>query len=146
MHVLIIEDNAFNAFCLRRLLESVLKGITVGIVNNSEAALAQVKTNLPDLIIVDGDLCASEELHCNGPELADKIMSSNPTLPIIVWTNSKAMLKAFSAVFQQHQKPFDGFHNWSKMVSSEQINNSWTQYFGDLAAWDQQNYPAKLQA
>lgn len=72
MRVLIVEDSAFNAFCLRRLLESVVASISVTIVNNSQAALSFVNNYCPDIVIVDGDLGASpDEMNCNGPSLQE---------------------------------------------------------------------------
>ncbi|MDI1352503.1 MAG: response regulator, partial [bacterium] len=95
MRVLIVEDNAFNAFCLRRLLESVMTFGTVTIVNNSRAALSLINNYSPDLVIIDGDLGAfNDGLHCNGPELATIILGKYPHLPLIAWSDSIELREA----------------------------------------------------
>jgi CheY-like chemotaxis protein len=122
MHVLIIEDSAFNAFCLTRLMQATCPQIQVTTINNSVDVLNFLEKNTPSLIILDGDLRPQDELHCNGPVLADFIWSSySSQIPIIAWTDSDTMRLAFAEVFRRHQKPFNDYHCWTKVVSQERI-------------------------
>ncbi|MGQ3889339.1 response regulator [Legionella sp. CNM-1927-20] len=124
MRVLVVEDSTFNAFCLTRLLQVVYTQINVTVVNDSVQALAYLQNNVPALIILDGDLKASDGLECNGPALAHTIWSSYKYIPIIAWTNSEIMRQAFADVFRQHNKPFHDYHCWQKIVSLERIAQS----------------------
>lgn len=133
MRVLIVEDNAFNAFCLRRLLESMVANISVTIVNNSQAALTQFNTGYPDMVVIDGDLGASHsELLSNGPELADILLQKFPHLPVIAWTDSDLMREAFALVFKKHDKLFNEYNTWTKVISQERICKTWAFYFGEF--------------
>lgn len=131
MRVLIVEDNAFNAYCLRRLLESVLIPVDVTLVNHSQAALAFVESNEPDVVIIDGDLAVSDGINCNGPALADMLLAKYPYLPLIAWTNSELMRDAFAQTFKQHKKPFNEHNNWSKVTTAERICRAWNYFFAD---------------
>lgn len=124
MHILIVEDNAFNAFCLSGLLQATHQRITISVVSNSVNALEFLKKHSPFLIILDGDLRAHDELHCNGPALADSIWTLNPRASIIAWTDSDLMRQAFAKTFNQHNKPFTEHHCWTKIVSRERIIQS----------------------
>jgi len=124
MHVLIIEDNAFNAFCLTRLLQAAYNQIQVTVVNNSIEALDLLQQQTPSLIILDGDLRVSDELHCNGPALADLIWSNWLNVSIIAWTNSELMRQAFAEIFKQYNRPFNENHCWQKIVSQKRILQS----------------------
>lgn len=131
MRVLIVEDNAFNAYCLRRLLESVAPTVNVIVVNNSKAALAQVSYALPDMMVIDGDLGASNDvLYFNGPELAHILLEKNPQLPLIAWSASETMHQSFAKVFQHHAIPLTEYNNWSKGITQEHIDKTWSHYFG----------------
>ncbi len=130
MRVLIVEDNAFNAFCLRRLLESVVTSVSVSIVNNSQAAVSHINGNLPDMVVVDGDLGAIDELHCNGPELVNILLRRHPYLPIIAWSDSESMRDAFAVVFNQYNKPLNEYNTWTKVIGIERICKTWAYYFG----------------
>ena len=133
MHVLIVEDNAFNAFCLRRLLESVITSVTITITNNSEAALFHIKGSVPDMVVVDGDLGAvGEGMRCNGPELADVLLHQYPNLPLIAWSDSESMRDAFAQVFRLHDKQVNDFNSWTKVVSLDCICKTWAYYFGEF--------------
>lgn len=133
MRVLIVEDNAFNAFCLRRLLESVTTSLEVTIVNNSQAALLYVANNIPDLVIVDGDLGAlNAELHCNGPQLSRLILKKYPHLPLIAWSDSDVMRQDFAVVFEQFDRPYNEYNSWTKVISLERICKTWAYYFGEF--------------
>ncbi|MDP1603489.1 MAG: response regulator [Legionella sp.] len=122
MHVLIIEDSAFNAFCLTRLMQAACPQIQVITINNSVGVLSFLEKNRPSLIILDGDLRPNDELNCNGPALADAIWSNHSNqLPIIAWTDSESMRLAFAEVFKQHKKPFNDYHYWTKVVSQKRI-------------------------
>lgn len=127
MRVLIVEDNVFNAYCLRRLLESMMTFIAVTIVNNSQAALSHVNTHFPELLIIDGDLnAAGSEIYCNGPELTAAVLSRYPNLPVIAWTDSEAMRHEFETIFKLYSKTVNHFSVWNKLVSAEHILKSIT--------------------
>ncbi|RUR10158.1 response regulator [Legionella sp. km772] len=133
MRVLIIEDNEFNAFCLRRLLESVMIKGSVSIVNNSNAALALFYSHPFDLVIIDGDLGAAriKGAYCNGPELAQILLYKYPQLAVVAWTDSPQMRQDFSQVFKQHERLMNGFNLWNKTVTIETICKTWTHYFSE---------------
>lgn len=134
MRILIVEDNAFNAFCLRRLLESMVTSISVTIVNNSQAAMSYINSNLPDMVVVDGDLGTTNELHCNGPEFADALLQIYPHLPVIAWSDSESMREAFAVVFNQHNKFLNEYNSWTKVVGLDRICKTWAYYFGEFMA------------
>ncbi|BCA93843.1 response regulator [Legionella antarctica] len=134
MRVLIVEDNAFNAFCLRRLLESVVTSVSVSIVTNSQAALVHINASLPDMVVVDGDLGAIDEQHCNGPQLVNLVLQKNPYLPIIAWSDSESMRDAFKVVFNRFNKPLNEYNTWTKAINIERICKSWAYYFGEFMA------------
>ncbi|MDI9819005.1 MULTISPECIES: response regulator [unclassified Legionella] len=131
MRVLIVEDNAFNAFCLSRLLLTVDKQIQVLLAKDSLSALSYVTGNKPSLVILDGDLGASDGLRCNGPALADMIWQANPNLPVVAWSNSDSMRSAFIEVFRQYNKPFNECSYWPKIVSQERVQQS----LSSLVSW-----------
>lgn len=137
MRVLIVEDNAFNAYCLRRLLESLNSAIKVTISSTSLAALAQMHLNAPDLVIIDGHLGNVHEL-CHGPALADQIFKKYPYVPVIAWTDSKPMREQFATIFKQHHRIMDETCVWSKMVSIERIRKSLVSQVGEWAPVRQQ--------
>ncbi|KTC76987.1 response regulator [Legionella brunensis] len=124
MRVLIVEDNAFNAFCLTRLLTAVNKQIQVIVVGDSLSTLNYLAENDASFIIMDGDLGASDGLYCNGPALAEVIWQKNPELPIVAWSDSENMRRAFIDVFKQYNKPFNEYSCWTKVVSQERIRQS----------------------
>ena len=134
MRVLIIEDNEFNAFCLRRLLESVITLGTVTLVNNSNAALALFYSHPFDLVIIDGDLGAarSQGAYCNGPELAQILLHKYPQTTLVVWTDSQQLRQEFSAIFNQYDRQLDYFSLWNKTVSMEFIYKTFSHFFPDL--------------
>ncbi|KTD76611.1 response regulator [Legionella waltersii] len=135
MHVLIVEDNAFNAFCLRRLLESLVEPISVTIVNNSQAALAFIENQGTDVVIMDGDLGPDKDAnHCNGPELAEILLNTYPNLPIVAWTDSDSMREAFSSVFIRNGSPLNEYNSWTKSIQLERICKTWAYYFGEFMA------------
>lgn len=131
MRVLIVEDNAFNAFCLRRLFESVLSSLSVTVVNNSQAALTELDHNHPDLVVIDGNLGADDGLHCNGPALADLLLQKFPSLPLIAWSDSEPMRIAFAKIFKQHNKPLNEHKIWTKVVSAERIRKTLNYHFSE---------------
>jgi CheY-like chemotaxis protein len=124
MRILIVEDNAFNAFCLSRLLETINKQIKLKLVNDSLSALCYLAQYEVSLIILDGDLGARAGLKCNGPALADVIWLNHPYIPIIAWSDSEEMRTAFSAVFRQHNKAFNDYSCWKKEVKMDLIQQS----------------------
>ncbi|HDV5711164.1 TPA: response regulator [Legionella pneumophila] len=133
MRVLIVEDSAFNAFCLRRLLESVVASISVTIVNNSQAALSFANNYCPDIVVVDGDLGASpDEMNCNGPELAGILLQKYPQLPIVAWSDSDAMREDFIKVFKSHGLFLNEYNTWPKVIGLERIHKTWAYYFGEF--------------
>jgi CheY-like chemotaxis protein len=123
MLVLIVEDNAFNAFCLSRILESSIPDCHVRIAANSLDANVLIAQEQFDLIIVDGDLGASDGLHCNGPALVDLLWTESPWLNIVAWSDSSSMRQSFSDVFSRHHKPFDEQTCWPKMVGEQRVKN-----------------------
>jgi len=134
MRVLIVEDNEFNAFCLRRLLESVMTSGRVTVVNNSNAALSLFYSHPFDLVIIDGGLGAvrGNGTYCNGPELAQILLYKYPHLPLIAWTDSEPMRHAFAETFKQHDRPLNDFTLWNKTVPVETICKAWTYYFAEF--------------
>lgn len=133
MRVLIVEDSAFNAFCLRRLLESVVAQVSVTIVNNSQAALSLINSHYPDMVVIDGDLgVTSDDQYCNGPELADTLISKHPELPVIAWTDSELMREAFCKVFTRHNHSFNEYNSWGKVISIDRICKTWAYYFDEF--------------
>jgi len=121
MHILIVEDSDFNAFCLKRLLESVHQKIQITTVNDSVNALQACENQTFDAIIIDGDLGAGNGLCCNGAALADAIWSKYPQQTLISWTDSDFWRNAFAEVFKQYQKPFNDNYCWPKVVSYDRI-------------------------
>ena len=107
MHALIVEDNAFNAFCLTRLLQDAYPDIEVSVVDGSLSAYNFLCKRHPSLVILDGELRNDEEWPNNGPALAQLIWSQWPELPIIGWTNSEVMQQAFDDVFKRHKRIFN---------------------------------------
>lgn len=134
MRVLIVEDNEFNAFCLRRLLESVIAIKSVSVVNNSNAALSLFYSNPFDLVIIDGGLGAvcGNGTYCNGPELAQILLYKYPHLPLIAWTDLVCMRQAFNDIFKQHDRVLNEFTLWNKTVTVETICKSWTNFFPEM--------------
>ncbi|WED43038.1 response regulator [Legionella cardiaca] len=126
MRVLIVEDNAFNAFCLSRLLTTVNKQVQLMVVNDSLSALNYLAENNVSFVVMDGDLGATDGLYCNGPSLAEIIWQKFPELPIVAWSDSDAMRRAFIDVFKQYNKPFNEYTYWTKVVSQERIRQSLT--------------------
>ncbi|WP_419419875.1 response regulator [Legionella sp. D16C41] len=124
MRVLVVEDSTFNAFCLTRLLQVVNSQINVTVVIDSVQALTYLQHTTPELIILDGDLKASDGLGCNGPALAHTIWSNYKYIPIIAWTNSENMRQAFAEVFSRHNRSFHDYNCWQKIVSPERIAQS----------------------
>lgn len=124
MRVLIVEDGAFNAFCLTRLLEGVCQQVQVNVVSDSLSALNYLMHNNPSLVIVDGYLRVGDGLSCNGPALVDAIWQTNPHLPVIAWSDCENMRHAFAKIFKQYNKPFNEYTCWTKVVSQERIRMS----------------------
>lgn len=124
MRILIVEDNAFNAFCLTRLLQAACPHVLVTVVNDSISALNALESDAPSLVILDGDLGVSDGLRCNGPALADAIWQHSPSLPLVAWSDSENMQQAFSKIFRQHKKNFNDLSCWPKIVSQERISQS----------------------
>ncbi len=147
MRILIVEDNAFNAFCLRRLLESVVSTVTVTIVSNSLEALPLINNNLPDMVVIDGDLgAANDEYCCNGPELANLLLQKFPHLPLIAWSDSELMREAFFRVFNKHRQPLNEYNSWTKAISLDRIFKTWAYYFGHFMAGQSEAFLARANA
>ncbi len=121
MHILIVDDNAFGAYCLSRLLSLVSSEVSISIVHDSEKALVAIEEKQPDWLILDGDLHAGDGIHCNGPALLDCIWTLHPDLSVVIWTDSDVMRKGFSEVFSRYNKPFTDDFNWPKMVKQSRI-------------------------
>ncbi|WP_115709429.1 response regulator [Legionella sainthelensi] len=132
MNVLIIEDNAFNAFCLSRILETVIPSISVTVENNSQDALSAIEHHVPDLVILDGELNLLNELSTHGPQLAAILLQKHPHLPLIAWSDSEFMRGAFTKVFIQNNRIVNEHNIWSKTVSSNDIRNTVDYYFDEL--------------
>lgn len=142
MRVLIVEDNEFNAFCLRRLLESVLTVGTIIIANNSNVALSLFYSHPFDLVIIDGQLGASRnKACCNGPELAQILLYKYPELPIIAWTDCESMRQSFTHIFKQHDRSVNDFTLWNKTVTAETIASSWIHHFTEFFCGQNQWHP-----
>jgi CheY-like chemotaxis protein len=140
MRVLIIEDNAFNAFCLSRLLESVAGSVSIDTVSTSQDALSFIETHVPDLVILDGELQLINELSTHGPQLASIILQKNPHLPLIAWSDSEFMRGAFAKVFIQYNRLVNEYNTWAKTVSLECIKKTWSYYFNESIGEKQQTY------
>lgn len=140
MRVLLIEDNEFNAFCLRRLLESVVQVSSITVVNNSSAALTSLYSHPFDLVIIDGNLGVkcTKDSYCNGPELAHIIFYKYSQINLIAWTDSLLMRKEFSQVFALFDRTLNELNLWDKMVSLEAISKTWAYYGSDFL----QAYPS----
>ncbi len=131
MRILIIEDNEFNAFCLRRLLESVIHNTSVTTVNNSSSALTLFYSQSFDLVILDGDLGAAraKDAYCNGPELVSILLYKYPHINLIAWTDSSIMRQEFDVIFRQYGRKLDDIGLWNKTVAVETIRKTITHYF-----------------
>lgn len=140
MRVLIIEDNAFNAYCLCRLVESVIASVSVNVVTNSRDALSFMDINLPNLVIIDGDLGMVDEWSCHGPQLAALLLQKYPSLPVIAWSDSEFMRGAFAKVFVQNNRLVNEFNTWAKAVSLECVHKTWAYYFGNLVEEKKPSY------
>ncbi|KTD11957.1 two-component response regulator [Legionella gratiana] len=132
MHVLIIEDNAFNAFCLSRLLETVTVSVSVTVVNNSQDALSAIDINVPDLVIIDGELNLINESSTHGPQLAAILLQKHPHLPLIAWSDSEFMRGAFTKVFMQHNRLVNEYNTWTKTLNPDCIRKTMDYYFDEL--------------
>ncbi|WP_367607494.1 response regulator [Legionella sp. W05-934-2] len=121
MNILIVDDNAFGAYCLSRLLSLVNADVSISIVHNSQAALSAIETRQPDWVVLDGDLQAGDGIYCNGPALLDCIWSVYPDISAVVWTDSDAMRLKFAEVFDRYNKPFTEDYCWPKMVKQNRI-------------------------
>lgn len=133
MRVLIIEDNAFNAFCLSRLLESVVATVAIDVVSNSQDALSFIDTHVPDLVVIDGELDLIDEFSTHGPQLAAVILQKYPHLPLISWSDSEFMRGAFAKVLIQYNRLVNEYNTWTKTVSPECIQKTWAYYFDESA-------------
>ncbi len=138
MRVLIIEDSAFNALCLSRLLESVITSVSVAVVSNSQDALSFINTHVPDLVIIDGELNLINESSTHGPQLAAVILQKYPHLPLISWSDSEFMRGAFAKVFIQHNRLVNEYNTWAKTLSAECIQKTWAYYFDESLGKKQQ--------
>lgn len=129
MRVLLVEDNAYNAFCLRRILESVIPAVRVTLVSNSQAALRIIHIELQDVVILDGDLGAAQgHSEHDGPALADALLHEHPNMPLIAWSDSKPMREAFARIFKQHHKEEHQCSSWPKTISPERVLETWARY------------------
>ncbi|MCC5792773.1 MAG: response regulator [Legionellaceae bacterium] len=121
MLVLIVEDNAFNAFCLSRILSNSIADCQVRIAANSLEAHELIATESVDWVIMDGDLGAGDGLQCNGPALLDALWLNNPELIAVAWSDSASLRQAFAEVFKRHHKPYNAHFCWPKMVNRSHI-------------------------
>jgi CheY-like chemotaxis protein len=122
MQLLIVEDNPFNAHCLRRLLEGISRDYQITIVNHSVDALFKLAQQSYDCVILDGHLNDNRtNKACDGPELARILLQSYPAMPIIAWTDALEMSNEFAAVFKAYGKEKTGQFFWPKLPSTEQI-------------------------
>lgn len=133
MHVLIVEDSAFNALCLRRIMETSIPTISVAIANNSTIALSSIHSNTPDLVIIDGDLGAVDGVNCNGPVLAGFLLNKYPRLPIIAWSDSELMRDAFAKIFKHYNRTANIFNTWPKVVNQDRVLNTINHFYSDVA-------------
>lgn len=140
MRVLIIEDSVFNAFCLSRLLESVITPVSIDVVSNSQDALSFLDTQAPDLVIIDGELNLIDELSTHGPQLAAVILQKYPHLPLIAWSDSEFMRGAFAKVFIQYNRLVNEYNTWTKTVSPECIQKTWAYYFDESVGTKQKTF------
>ncbi|AHE65715.1 response regulator [Legionella oakridgensis] len=124
MRVLIVEDNAFNAFCLTRLLEAACQHVQVTVAHNSYVALKQFEKYQPELIVLDGDLGAGEGRYCNGPALADVLWRKYPNAAVVAWTDCKHMRMQFAEIFHQHNKHFNEYSSWNKIMCPKRLHQS----------------------
>lgn len=132
MNVLIIEDNAFNAFCLSRILETVIPSVSVTVENNSQDALSAIENHVPDLVILDGELNLINELSTHGPQLAAILLQKHPHLPLIAWSDSEFMRGAFTKIFIQNNRIVNEYNTWSKTVGPNDIRKTVDYYFDEL--------------
>lgn len=120
MQILIVEDHEFNALCLTQLLQATNYSLLISTANSSTSATGYLQQNSPELVILDGNLCARGSQQ-NGPDLANTIWLKNPETTIVAWTDSDSMRLAFAEAFEQHAKPFNFYYCWPKLVRAEQI-------------------------
>lgn len=78
-HILIVEDNRINQTVTKRILENI--DVVCSIANNGEEAIALVKENTFDLILMDINMPIK-----NGFEATKKIRDFNTNIPIIALT------------------------------------------------------------
>lgn len=135
MRVLIVEDNSFNAFCLRRLLESFIAVDEVTIVNNSHAALSSLYEILPDLVIVGANLGSVDaKSHCSGFELSHIILHKYPHLPLIVWLDAQDKYDAFAQLFNRYNRTVNNLTLWPKTISLAHITKAWSYHVDPVPA------------
>ena len=81
----------------------------------------QMNDQLPDLVIIDGDLGAKDGIHCNGPALADTILRTVPQVPIIAWSDCdrcvNPLLKYFTNIISPLINIICGLKSLMKTVS-----------------------------
>lgn len=145
MRVLIIEDNAFNAYCLRRLLESTHYFLNVTVAATSQMALAHLQNHCFDLMIIDGEL-SHEPIPLNGPKLAQIILEKNPKQHLIAWTDSSEMKEQFTEVFNQFHHGCNEYTLWNKTISLEHIIKTLMYYFGNKMTGQHDTYCAGAKA
>jgi CheY-like chemotaxis protein len=145
MRVLIVEDNAFNAYCLRRLLESTHYFLNVTVAATSQMALAHLQNQCFDLMIIDGEL-SHESIDLNGPELTQIILEKNPGQHVIAWTDSPEMKEHFAQVFNQYHYGCNEYTLWSKAIHPEHIIKTLMFYFGNKMTGQHDTYCAGAKA
>lgn len=99
--IVLIEDNAVNVSCFKKLLEGDPSEELVRFVTASNV-LEFVKAHHKEitLVVLDGNLPPIMfDLACNGPDLAKEIIAFDSTLPIASWTDDVGMLERFRKVF-----------------------------------------------
>lgn len=124
MRVLVVEDDAFNAFCLQRVLQLAFLDCQVELAHNSAIALQHLSHTSYDLLVLDGDLGVMEEDKlCNGPALLDKLWQEKPRQKAVAWSDSSRMLQEFRSVFHRHGREFTQSCCWPKTITAQKIVN-----------------------
>ncbi|MEM6263632.1 MAG: tetratricopeptide repeat protein [Bacteroidota bacterium] len=84
LHVLLVEDNAFNAMVAQEELEDAIEGITVDLAENGEIAVNKVREHAYDLVLMDVQMPVM-----GGYEATQQIRelgSPNGQIPILAMT------------------------------------------------------------
>ncbi|WP_028387694.1 response regulator [Legionella fairfieldensis] len=103
--ILLVEDNTLQQKIIERHLSNLFD-CALEIASTGSDAINYLKTNTPDLIILDGNLRPkNKKCPINGPDVAQVIKTQKPDVPVVLWTDDAKMLNDFDVVFEGERCP-----------------------------------------